>query len=497
MKCTRIPRARRAAAVFCLSLFSAGCGVLGLSGERDGAGLFGRVGPDYSGVPPGALPTSGKAVSSWEAALPHGGDTAQLTRWWAQFDDPVLARLIEAAQQESSSVAAAAARIAQAQSVAVAAGANGVPNLDLAATANRGTVVIGTQILLADQIRLGVQSGWEVDLFGRMARERQAATARVQARSAEWHDARVSVAAELAQQYLQLRHCEAQWALARDEAGSLTRSADLTDKAVRAGLQPTTAGAAARAGAAESSQRMIAQRADCDASVKALVALTGIDEPSLRPLLAAGTARLPQPAAFEVRTVPAALLTQRPDLAAAERALAAASADIGVAEGDRYPRLSLSGSIAPLQVRALGEQFLLNTWSIGPSLSLPLFDAGRRRANVEAARQAYGAAEADFRARARQAVREVEEALVRLQSAADRQAQAHVGLKQREAMTQAAQQRWDAGLASLLELEDARRLQLSAQAALLATSRDRVAAWVSLYRALGGGWSQTLEESAR
>jgi outer membrane protein TolC len=170
-------------------------------------------------------------------------------------------------------------------------------------------------------------------------------------------------------------------------------------------------------------------------------------------------------------------------------AVAAASADIGVAEGDRYPRLSLLGSVAPLGLKTSSFSGSLLTWSIGPSVSLPVFDGGRRAANVQAAKAAYVAAEADYRARARQAVREVEEALVRLNSAALREQDALTASQGYRRAADAADVRWKNGLGSLLELEEARRDALAADSTLATVRRDRVAAWGALYRALGGGWS--------
>ena len=460
-----------------------------------GCGALPRVGPDYAGPPAArsqsaaASPEAARADARWQARLPHGGSAADLARWWSQFDDPALDAFQAAAQRESGSLAQAAARISQARAAAVGARAAALPTLDASARASRGTVNVGTSVLVATQAAATAQAGWEIDLFGRIAREREAADARLAARDAEWHDARVSVAAEVAAQYLQHRYCEVQVAITQADAASRAETAQISGRAAAAGFQAPAAAALARGSAAEAASRLTAQRAECEVSVKSLVALTGLSEPEVRERLAATAGRLPEPRAFEVASVPADLLAQRPDLAAAERELAAASADIGVADGDRYPRLSLAGSIGPLRLDAGGVSATLNTWSIGPSLALPLYDGGRRAAVSEAARDAYRAAEAQYRARARQAVREVEEALVRLAAANDRDADARTAAQGYREALEAAQARWRTGLGSLIELEEARRLALSADSTLAAVQRDRIAAWVSLYRALGGGWT--------
>lgn len=477
---------------------------LGLAALLAGCGALPRVGPDYAGPPlaraaahTDAARGAAPADDGWQARLPHGGQPVDLARWWSQFQDPALDAFVAAAQRESGSIAQAAARIEQARAVAVATGAAGLPMLDLSAQSSRGTINIGTTVLLANQTRLVAQAGWEIDLFGRIAREREAAGARLEARAADWHDARVSVAAETAAQYLQLRYGEALLALAEADAASRASTAAATERAAQAGLQAPADAALARASAAEAAARLSAQRAECDVTVKALVALTGLTEPAVRATLATTAGRLPAPRAFAVTAVPATLLSQRPDLAAAERALAAASADIGSAEGDRYPRLSLAGSVGPLRFDAGAVGATITTWSIGPSLSLPILDGGRRRATVASARAAYLAAEADYRAKARQAIREVEEALVRLASAAERETDARIAVEGHRRNVAAAERRWQAGLGSLLEFEATRRLLLAADAALAGVQRDRVAAWVSLYRALGGGWTNDTQESPR
>jgi outer membrane protein TolC len=264
----------------------------------------------------------------------------------------------------------------------------------------------------------------------------------------------------------------------------------MTGVAGKAGLQSTATVALAEGSAAEAASALAQRRALCDISVKGLVALTALDEPALRKLLARpGPPRLPEPRQFKIESIPAQVVSQRPDVAAAERRLAAASADIGHAEADRYPRLTLSGNILPTRMYITpGPAFSLTTWSIGPSLVLPLFDGGRRTANVDAYKAQYAAADAVYRAKVRDAVREVEEALVRLDSAAAREADTATSARGYRANLAAAQAKLQAGLGSVLELEDARRLSIAADATLDTLAQERVAAWIALYRAAGGGW---------
>jgi multidrug efflux system outer membrane protein len=426
------------------------------------------------------------APAQWHAPLPHEGKLENLSGWWRQQGDPLLAELVEAAQAASPSIAAAQSRIAQSRAQRVAAGAALVPNVDLAASISRSNQQSALPTGTTSQAAL--QAAWEIDLFGARRAERNAAAARLAGAEALWHDARVSVAAETANQYYSLRACELLLQVAGADAASRADTARLTELTAKAGFQAPATAALARASAADGSSRATAQKALCDIDVKALVALTAIDEPALRQKLAAAPPS--QAAPLAIAALPAATLSQRPDVFNAEREVAAAGFEVSGAQAARYPRLSLQGSVGAANFRTGGENTQLDTWTIGPlALSLPLFDAGRRGANVEAARARYEAAVASYKGSARQAVREVEEALVNLNSTALRSDDAKAALEGYRTAFVATEERYKNGLASLLELEDARRTRLAAENALVSLQRERSAAWVALYRAAGGGWT--------
>jgi NodT family efflux transporter outer membrane factor (OMF) lipoprotein len=277
---------------------------------------------------------------------------------------------------------------------------------------------------------------------------------------------------------------------AQTDTASREETARLTQLTTQAGFQAPANEALSRASAAQARALLSAQRAQCDIAVKALVALTGVAEPTLRSQLAATTATLPQPAQIAVGSVPAEVLNQRPDLAVAAQQLVAASADVTQARAQRLPRVSLGGTIAAGRFESGGFVESGSLWSLGPlSVSLPLFDAGTRAANVDAARARYDEAASSYRATLRGAVREVEEALVQLQSTASRSEDARIAAEGFDASYRASEARFRGGLASLFELEDARRSASLARSQLIELQRERVAAWITLYRALGGGWS--------
>jgi multidrug efflux system outer membrane protein len=451
--------------------------------------LVGCASPGPSATAPADPPPQ------WYASLPHNGTLADLTSWWQQFNDPLLVELIESAQTASPTVASAASRIRQAKATRIAAGAALLPTLDAVGSAARGNGQ--PPVPLATIVQAGLQTAWEIDLFGANRAAAEAAQARLDAAGAGWHEARVSVAAETANSYVSLRTCGQQLTVAGNDAKSRAETSRLLQLSTRAGFTAPATAALARASAAEGAARATQQRAQCDVELKALVALTALPEPQLRQKLALPWIEPSQATALAVTAVPAQVLAQRPDVYQAEREVAAASAEVGGAQAQQFPRLSLSGSIAAGVVRTGGVTADLQTWSIGPlAVTLPIFDGGRRAANVDAAQARYQEAAALYAARVRQAVREVEEALVNLESAQLRDEDARVATEGYRASFVATEARYRSGLASLVELEEARRTALAAETAWVGLQRERVAAWIALYRAMGGGWARPQTQAA-
>ena len=434
--------------------------------------------------PPASI--DARVAPGWLAPLPHNGSLTDLTRWWQQQGDPLLVRLIDAGQAVSPSVASAAARIGQARAVQVAATAALLPALNATASGSRNSAQPG--IPLSTTAQGALQASWEIDVFGARRYAQDSARARLDGAQAGWHDARVSVAADIANQYYGLRTCQQLLAVTRADATSRADTARLSQLSASAGFTAPATAALASASAAEASGRVTQQQAQCDIGIKTLVALTAIAEPELRQQLeGAAPASLTMPVV--IARLPAATLSQRPDVFNAEREVAAASAAVGSAQAQRYPRLTLGGSIGAGAFRAAGVTTEAPTWAIGPlALSLPLFDAGTRVANIDAARASYDEAVVLYRARVRQAVREVEEALINLDSSASRSDDAARAVDGYRLSFNGTDSRYRSGLASLVELEDARRLRLAAELNQIALQQQRNAAWIALYRAAGGGW---------
>ena len=442
------------------------------------------VGPDYK------APDLTQAAQ-WQAPRPHDGSQSNLLEWWQQFQDPALNTLLNQAESGSPSLEQAVARITQARANLDISNATLWPSLTGRAGYTRGNQQQGS-VGVANTSSGSLDAAWELDLFGKQRRTSEAAQARVEARVDDWYDARISLAAEVADNYVQYRGCELLVEAYRQQADSQQETLRLTRVSRNAGFTAPADVALAEASAASSASSLIEQRSQCDLLVKSLVELTGMPETDVRQTLANPTTPLPQPSEMKVESVPADLLRQRADLASSERELAATSAEIGVAEADRWPNLSLSGT---LTVSSTGGDST-RLWSVGPALSLPLFDAGQRKAQVTKSQAAYDEALASYKQTLRTAVTEVEQALVRLDAAAHREADGVTAATRYQDYFNAIDRQWKAGGGSLLDREAARRSALTAEINLISLRENRVRYWIALYKALGGGWDSSTATAA-
>lgn len=448
------------------------------------------VGPDYvaPALSPADVPAAWTAPAESAASPSPAGSNANVAAaWWGELSDPALDRLVGAALASSPTLEAALARLAQARAGSSRAAAAGAPALDAGVASQRSASdSAGT---IEQDSWLSTNASWEIDLFGAVRRGKEGARAREAAQRASLADARVSLAADVTDAYLSQRACQSHLALSEQDVASRQATEKLTAASVEVGFTAPYQGVRSKASVAEAKTRLAATRAQCDRLENLLTRLTGIDRPTLITILAAkptGLDRLPEPRQFSV-AIPREALMQRPDVRAAERKVAAASADIGLAEADRYPRLALNGSLGYAVDRTSGSGSLsFGTWSFGPSLSLPILDGGRRKAAVEMARSRYDEALADFKAKARSAIQEIEDALSRYAAAHERAESARVSARQYQRFFDAVELRYREGASNLLELEDARRAMLGAQQTLLGVRQERLQAWVALNRATGG-----------
>lgn len=436
---------------------------------------------------------------------PHEGNLDELKNWWKQFNDPLLIQLIDSAQKVSPDIESAKARVIAAQTAVTSVDSQLLPSVtgDVSASRSKGSMAFsganGAVYPVSTNIGAGVNASWELDVWGKNKAAKNEELAKLNGNNALWHEARVIVAAQTASQYVNYRLCENLVSIAKQNTESVHETARLSALTATAGfLAPATLNQSL-AQAAEADGQHKKQVLQCALIIKSLVALTAISEPALKEQLAENNGKMPMPAGLEVTAIPASLLAQRPDVLNAERNVDAASFEITVSDAQRYPRLSLAGNIGlaydsylhHLNFRRSSSDGL--TWSIGPvAVSVPIFDAGLRKANVIAAKAEYEAAKSTYESVARNAVREVEEAMAMLNSITQRLDDAAKAAKALNALSESTQTRYKANLANLFEFEEARRSSLQALANLYTLKNEQTLAWISLYRAMGGGWTSAL-----
>ncbi|WP_020647972.1 efflux transporter outer membrane subunit [Solimonas variicoloris] len=454
------------------------------------------VGPDYREPPHDAA-----VPDTWHARLPHGGERTTMTQWWRQFDDPLLAELVETAQTRHPTIDAALGAVREARAAVTSSRAGLLPGVRANGSMTRSSGAGDTGGADGAPFTLfngSLDASWELDLFGGTRRDLEASQARLQAAQADWHGARVTLAAEVADAYVQRRYCERLIALYRDTLDSRRETERLTTLKLKSGFVAPADEAQARAGRYDSENQLLAQQGLCQQNLNRLAQLTALPAAQLEARLAgaagaragdAATAygvRIPVPLQPAVPDVPAALLSQRPDVMSAERSLAAASAGIGVAVASRLPSLSLGGSIGINHLAHSGDE--VRSWSWSPQISLPIFEGGAGRARVETARARYDQVLAQYRGKVLVAVQEVEDALTRVDAAVRRADAARQAEANYSVLLASQENRYRLGASSLLDLEETRRLALASRETLAAVEAEISQSWIALYKAAGGGW---------
>lgn len=419
---------------------------------------------------------------AWSTALPAGG--AALAGWWENFGDAQLDALIRQSMRENGSVRGAQAALRQARALRDVAAAALQPAVAFSGSAQRskaGAAAAG------NEFAAGLDAAWELDLFGASRLALRAADADAQAGAASLAAVRVSIAAEVALAYLQMRGAQARLAIARDNLASQRETLQITGWRVQAGLLTSLEGEQARAASEQTAAQVPALENSIAQARHALVVLCALPPAALDAALA-GTAPVPQARAELALSLPLDTLRQRPDVAAAERQVAAALARAGQADAARYPNFRLAGSLGlqTMRLGAAGSAALAR--SIIASVSAPLFDGGSRRAQLRAQQAALEQARVAYRDSMLAALREVEDALAAL--AGDRARLLHLRNAAAAAVNAdlLARQRYASGLVDFQTVLDTQRSLLSLQDAVAAGTADVSADHVRLYKSLGGGW---------
>jgi multidrug efflux system outer membrane protein len=482
----KYPAHLNGAAAFVLSLWLAGCAVAPVY-QKPPPPAPAAMAAFKETIPPGE-------AGAWKIAEPS--EALARGEWWTVFGDARLDQLEQEAAQANPSLQAGLARLAHARALARASEADRLPRIDAGAGPNRSHASPASLGLPADA-QTGTQTLWraqatasyEVDLFGRVSSAIGAAQADVEQSQALQRSLLLAIQADVAQHYFALRALDTDIEL-------LDQTVKLREAALTLVERRFSAGEISELDVARARTVLAVTRSEAVGLGRRRAEL----EHALAVLLGKAPAELSLPRAalaFEPVLIPAglpsALLERRPDIAAAERAMAAANARVGVARSAAFPRLSLTGALG-FESGALGDLFRWSSrsWMLGPLagtlLSLPIFDGGRNKAQEEAARARYDEAVAQYRLAVLAAFGEVEDGLSGLRVLAEQsREQAHaVNAARRSA--QLSQARWRHGYVNYLEVIDAERQALATQRAAAHTERERALATVALIRALGGGW---------
>ncbi|HEX4986230.1 MAG TPA: efflux transporter outer membrane subunit [Burkholderiales bacterium] len=450
------------------------------------------VGPDY--VRPAAeVPAQFKEASGWKPAQPS--DAQPRGKWWEAFGDEQLDALMGEVAVGNQNLAQAAAQYRQARALVQAARAGYWPGVSADASVRRSQSPSGFSSQRGNFIQssrapvtnysASLDATWEIDLWGRVRRTVEADVAGAQASAADLEALRLSIQAELAQNYFQLRALDAQKQLFDDTLAAYQRSLELTRNQYAAGV-------AAKVDVIQAQTQLKntqAQAFDVDvqrAQLEHAIALLAGKPASGFSLAPAPLSAVPP----EVPPgLPSSLLERRPDIAAAERRVAAANAQIGVAKAAYYPSLTLSAT-GGYQSSSVADWLTAPArfWSVGPALAQPLFDAGLRRAQTAQAVAAYDADVAAYRQTVLTGFKEVEDGLAALrilEQEAEVQKQAVQDARQSAALTV---NQYKAGLVSYLNVVTVQAVALATERSAVDVRNRQLAAAVQLIKALGGGW---------
>jgi multidrug efflux system outer membrane protein len=451
-------------------------------------------------MPPSFTGVTATNAGMWKPAQP----SAHLPRgsWWKMFGDPELNRLEGLATTNNQQLAAAFANFQQARALVGVARADYFPQLSADPSYNR-------QRISANQSRgagasshgstfntfsVPLDASWELDVWGRVRREVEGARDRLTASADDLESTKLAIQAEVAIDYFTLRSLDAQYNLLEETAVAYRRSLELTQNRRNGGIATELDVSLAETQLATTEAQVPSVQLQRATFLHALAVLCGQPAPAFELGATRGALGADQKA-FDAGpgipvAVPSELLERRPDIASAERLMAAANADVGLAYAAFYPRITLNG-LAGFQ--SVDANTLFNwesrVWSVGPSLSLPLFTGGRNRAQLAGARAAYDAAVANYRQTVLSAFQDVEDQLSAQHLLAQQSAKEGVALNSARRTVDISMTKYKGGVITYLDVVVAQSAALSLEQTVVQLSAQRLSASVSLIKALGAGWT--------
>ncbi|MGE8548782.1 MAG: efflux transporter outer membrane subunit [Alcaligenes sp.] len=444
------------------------------------------VGPDYQrpDAPVGEHFREARVEGAWKTAQP--ADLQARGAWWAAFNDGVLDELMRGLNTQNFSVQQAEARVRQAQAALSSARSGLFPQVNGTAASTRRGSGSGQTSQSGSTYDLNANVSWEVDLWGRIRRQVESGDASLQASAADMAATRLSLQSQLAQTYFQYRSAESAERLLDQTVQAYERSLQINQNRLDAGFSAQSDVAAALSQLEGARTQRLALNREKAGYQHALAVLVG-RPPSQFELVP----HAPWPVVPDIPVgLPSSLLERRPDVARAERRMAQANAEIGVAKAAWFPSLKLNAS-GGFSSSDLSEWLTApaRVWSLGPSLALTLLDFGARRAKVEQAEAGYDEQVAAYRQTVLTALKEVEDALSDLNGLGLEQASQARALAAARESLQLTRNQFDAGLVDYLSLAQTETTAFSAERQALDLESQRLRAAVKLLVALGGGWA--------
>jgi multidrug efflux system outer membrane protein len=453
--------------------------------------------------------------ASWSVVGEHApaglsSSPADVVQWWQLLGDSTLDSLIERAVESNHDLRIAHARLREARAARGIAAAALFPNVDVGGsyTRSRRSENVGFEGAPAgaggggagggsmfsapgeetDLYQVGFDAGWELDFFGRVRRSVEAADANIGAAAANRRDVLVSLLGDVARHYTDLRGYQRRLDIARRNIDAQQQTVDLSNARFKAGLVSELDVAQAKAQLATTQSQVPALESAARQAIHALGLLVGRQPESLIQELTPH-ADIPSTPPQVPVGLPSDLLRRRPDIRAAERALAAATANIGVATADLFPRFTLTGSLG---LAADDAAMVFNAGSraftFGPSVTWPIFDAGRIRANIAVHNARQEQALAAYEVTVLRSFRDVEDALIAYWKALERRVMLTQAVDANRRAVELSSELYSRGLGDFLRVLESQRALYAVEDQLVQSDRDVTANFIALYKALGGGW---------
>jgi multidrug efflux system outer membrane protein len=456
------------------------------------------VGPAYHPATPAAL-----GVPDGYSVAADTRPTAELTTWWTHFDDPVLVSIVERARANNLDIAQAVARLRQAREALLQSRAELLPTISGSGGYTRSQRIVGGTTTLpggatiitgrgsGDTLSLGLNASYQAGLFGEIRGAVDASRAQYQASGFNYATVLLSTEAETARNYMLARLYQAQLANAKGSLALQDDNLEIAGFRVQAGLVSSLDAEQARSQRASTAATIPTLEQNYNAAVSRLGVLTGQAPGALKAELEA-VKPIPAGPDSVATGIPVDTLRQRPDVRAAERTLAAATAQIGVAKAQLYPALAISGSFST-DASKIGNLFQTIAGQAFAGLTQAIFNGGRLRSQVRANEAAADGALAAYKSTVLTGLEDVENAVVALDSAKRRAAEFTIALDAANNTAILSRSQYRAGLTDFTTLNTAENSLLSARNGLSQAQSDRANALVQLYLALGGGWDSTAD----